>query len=124
MKSFDIYELIEEIRPNVAMYIGDYSFIKFKSFLRVVNTWFTRLALSVPTPPSFHGLHQWVARRFLGHESAMGFGRIILAECGGDDKKALDMFFNLLDEYKSGVKPNYQANSGVKRRRGSKVAEL
>ncbi len=107
MKIFDIYELIEEIRPNVPMYVGDYSLIKLKSFLEACEYMAYAFGIECSDTPSFHGLHLWVAMRFLGHESAMGFCQIILEECSGDDKKALDMFFNLLDEYKSCAKPNH-----------------
>ena len=101
------------------MYIGDYSFIKFKSFLEGCEYMVYAFGIECSDTPSFHGLHLWVARRFLGHESAMGFGRIILAECGGDDKKALDMFFNLLDAYKSGVKPNHA--SELRRKKEARI---
>jgi hypothetical protein len=49
--------------------------------------------------PDFHGLHDWVAKRFGWDESTTGWCNIILKESGADDAKALDMFFERVDEY-------------------------
>jgi hypothetical protein len=50
--------------------------------------------------PDFGGLHDWIAERFGWPSSAAGWCNIILQECAGDDSKALDSFFALVEDYR------------------------
>jgi hypothetical protein len=50
--------------------------------------------------PDFGGFHDWVAARFGWRESTAGWCNIIRQECGGDDRKALESIFELIDEYR------------------------
>ena len=46
-----------------------------------------------------------VAKRFGWYESTAGWCHIIVQECGGDECKALDRFFELVEEYRQSGQP-------------------
>jgi hypothetical protein len=97
-----IYELLELIRPRPALYLGRQSLSALSSFLNGYQAALLhndlRFDWGWATSP-FHHLHDWAARRFGWPESTAGWCNIILAEVK-DEGRALDVFFDLLDEFK------------------------
>jgi hypothetical protein len=82
------------------MYLGRHSICLLRAFLDGYQLACEDAHLEVTGGPDFHGLHDWVAQWYGRTDSPRGWCGIILEECGGDDAKALEVFFTLLDEYR------------------------
>ena len=101
-----IYQLIESdhFRTKPNLYIGDRNITTLYNFL---NGAFFALKIheveSRESEPDFRKFHDWVADHYNWFESTAGWKNIILKECDGDEEKALDVFFNLYDEFKKGT---------------------
>jgi hypothetical protein len=96
---FDVYETIALIRPRPAMYIGEHSLPCLCSFLYGCLYLAYQQAIETNEHPEFQGFHDWIAARFGWSESTSGWCNIIIQECGGDQRKAMDRFFDLVEEY-------------------------
>lgn len=51
-------------------------------------------------PLSFRFMHDFVALKYGEYPSSAGWCSIILKNCGGDEEKAFDRFFELYDEFR------------------------
>jgi hypothetical protein len=100
MKKFDVYETISLIRQRPALYIGSHSLIRLRAFLNGCFYLAREQDIHCSESPDFGGLHDWLAKRFGWYESTAGWCNIILQECGDDDSKALDLFFELIEEFR------------------------
>ncbi len=98
-RRFDVYELIALIRPRPAMYIGDHSLACLRSFLDGCFFLAEEYGIEISEHPSFGGFCDWVAEHFGWYESTAGWCNIIVEECGADQSKALDRFFEVIEEY-------------------------
>ena len=105
MGRFDVYEFIALIRPRPAMWLGSHSLVKLRSFLDGCFYMAEEHGIECCGRPDFGGLHDWVAMRFGWYESTAGWCNIIVKECGGDEGKALDRFFELIEEYRQCAVP-------------------
>ena len=98
MKS--IYELLEMIRQKPGMYLGQRSLTALRGFIS--GYYFGReendMLVEEEIPP-FRQFHDWVARYYKWYESTAGWKNIILREVG-DEAKACDVFFELLELFK------------------------
>lgn len=98
-----IFDLIDmkEFRKKTAMYFGDKDILALKSFIDgyFYATWTNDI--EVDDKVMFGDFHEWVARQFKWKESTAGWARIILSECNGDGKLAVDKFFELYDIFKA-----------------------
>jgi hypothetical protein len=108
---FNVYELIDVMRRRPEMYIGSHSIVHFRAFLEGCFHMARVYGIECCEQPDFSDLHYWISERFLGTQSTMGWCSIILQECGGDENKALDQFFELVEEfrnseYQSGIYPD------------------
>jgi hypothetical protein len=81
------------------MYVGSHSLVRVHSFLYGCLFMTREYGIECCERPSFGAFHDWVAKRFGWYESTAGWCNIIVQECGGDESKALDRFFELVDEY-------------------------
>src|SRR5437764_1496231 len=97
---FNVYETIALIRQRPALYLGECSLVRLRAFLDGCLFVVQEFGIEDDTQPAFGGFHDWVARRFGWRESTAGWCNIILQQCGGDDRKALDLFFDLVEEYR------------------------
>jgi len=97
---FDIYDTLALIRPRPANYIGACSLFRLYMFLQGCFHVADPHGIEDCGRPDFGGFSDWVAKRFHWKESTAGWYNIILKECGGDEGKALDRFFELIDEYR------------------------
>jgi hypothetical protein len=105
MKRFDVYATLARVRPRPAMYIGSHSLTRLRAFLDGCFYMAHEYAIECCEQPDFGGLHDWVAKRFGWYESTAGWCNIIVQECGGDEGKALDRFFELVEEYRQSAEP-------------------
>ena len=103
MADFNVYETIASIRPHPAMHIGYHSLTRLQSFLDGCFYMAEKYAIRLCEHPDFHGFHDWTAERFGWKESTAGWCNIILQESNGDEAKALDSFFRLVEEYRRGI---------------------
>ena len=100
MEAFNVYDTIALIRTRPGMYLGDHSLVRLRAFLDGCFYMAERFDLGRGDGPDFGGLHDWVAKKYGWFESTAGWCDIILQECSGDESKALDQFFNLVEEYR------------------------
>jgi len=93
------YEVLAEIKPRPAMWLGAATIGRLSSFLH--GFWYAQDNL-IPTfeMPPFELLHDWTAIRFKQGYSAAGWCNILINECQGDELAALQLFFTLLEEFK------------------------
>jgi hypothetical protein len=86
------------------MFIGDKKITALRSFIDgyFYATWTNDI--EVDDKIGFDDFNDWVAIQFKWKESTAGWNRIILEECNGDEKLAVDKFFELYDRFKTRVK--------------------
>lgn len=95
-----IYELLEMIRPKPQMYLGQRSLTALKGFIGGYDFAKEEKDILVEEEiPPFRQFHDWVARYYKWYESTAGWKNIILQEVG-DEAKACDVFFELLELFK------------------------
>ncbi len=109
-KITNIYELLDVIQPSPAMYLGKYSLSLLKAYLDGIS-----MATEILEKPfdwrGFHNFnrvwdHQkydfqrFVSEYFNENFGATGWSNFILSKVGGDEEKALEYFFALLEEFK------------------------
>lgn len=97
----DLYELFRQIRRRPAMYLGTCSILRLRDFLSGCHYMMMRFEIQDDTKPDFQGFHDWVAQKFGWRESTAGWANIILAETDNDEAKALDRFWELVEEYQA-----------------------
>lgn len=102
MRDFNVYQFLDVLRERPALWLGDHSLTRLDAFLQ--GCWFMGhvFFLDCRESPPFGKLHDWVAQRLGWGRTSAGWCTIILHECGGDERRALDRFFELLDEYRRG----------------------
>lgn len=102
----NIYEVIDMIRSRPGMYLGEFSVSKLKAFLSgyCSAVWLNKCVefenqnKLIPLPFKF--FNNFTARKF-NVPKDIGWCGIILQQVGNNEKKGLELFFELLDEYKS-----------------------
>ncbi|MDM9585591.1 MULTISPECIES: hypothetical protein [unclassified Nostoc] len=96
----NIYEILEMMRPRPQMFLGQRSLTALSGF---IGGYFCAMEengiLIEEENPSFSQFHDWVARYYKWYESTAGWKNIILREVG-DEAKACDVFFELLELFK------------------------
>lgn len=96
----NIYELLEMIKQRPGIYLGQRSLTALAGF---IGGYFFAIAenniLVEEEIPPFRQFHDWVARYYKWYESTAGWKNIILKEVG-DEAKACDVFFELLELFK------------------------
>jgi hypothetical protein len=95
----DIYEIIDMVKLRPPMYIGDSQLTTLNAYLQGVH-----LALGINEineSPPFMEFHTWVRDKFELEPLSVGYRTTILEQCNGDEEKGLDMFFELVEEFKN-----------------------
>ena len=97
-----IYQAIEVIRKRLGMYLGELSISKLETFLNgyrmALNDLEEKAYAIFPLPLRF--FHDYVAFRYHYSGSSSGWKNMILDQVDHDEGKGLDLFFELLDEFK------------------------
>jgi phosphoribosylanthranilate isomerase len=105
----DIYDLLFLIELRPAMYLGKQSITLLRMFLNgfdfasVLNNLKFDWKNFCPDGKHYYdkGFQSWIAKKFLGKaETALGWDNIILEKSDNDEKKAFELFFELLEEFK------------------------
>ncbi|WP_414519853.1 hypothetical protein [Nostoc sp. PCC 9305] len=96
----NIYEILEMMRPRPQMFLGQRSLTALSGFIG--GYYFAMeengILIEEENPP-FSQLNNWVARYYQRYGSTAGWKNIILREVG-DEAKACDVFFELLELFK------------------------
>lgn len=103
-----IYNLIETIRVRPGIYLGSNSITALMHFIngyRFAERETEDFSSQAPAPTLFP-LDFWYFHEFtkikLGFSSSVpGWKNLILETCGGDEKKALETFFPMFDEFRN-----------------------
>ncbi len=97
----DVYDFFEKIKERPAMYVGA------KSLTRIQMFFYGYLyALDLQDIDFDHkkfgpyNFHDWIANKLGWAESTSGWLNMILDKANGDDEKAVDLFYDLLEEFK------------------------
>lgn len=101
------FELIERLKVRTGMYIGDYEITRFESFLYGYST--AKADYEIHDEPERHFLfpldfrymHKFAAVKCGEDSDSLGWRKLILDYCNGDEGKALDTFFEFFDEFKA-----------------------
>ncbi|MEH2280886.1 MAG: hypothetical protein V7K90_06010 [Nostoc sp.] len=121
----NIYDILAMIRTRPGMYLGQRSLTALRSFL---DGYFFAIGkngiLIEEENPPFSQFHDWVARYYKWNESTAGWKNIILREVG-DEAKACDVFFELLElfkqrfpvlKYRVSLNQNHKSTGAIYRR--------
>ena len=98
---FDIYKMLDIIRPRPRMYLGKESLTKLWWFLFGYQRALEHN--SIPFKDRLWGVGRfefWVLRKYRLPSNTKGYADIMREKCGGDEAKALAKFFELLDEFR------------------------
>lgn len=101
----NIYNLINLIRPKPAMYFGDAKISSMRAFLNGYEcaSVFHNIEDENIFPPFWY-FNEWAMNTYGWSSSVAGWCNIILEENGHDEQKALQVFFDMIDEFKT-LKP-------------------
>jgi len=92
-----IYEMFERIRKRPGMYLGKMSVTNLHIFTIGYVT--AQLEFNENYKTSFSDFNHFIDKKF-NNSSTMGWANLILKLTNGDEEKALERFFELLDEFK------------------------
>lgn len=99
------FELIELIKKRPALYIGNNQITSMRNFLDGYD--FACLVNGIEHNniyPQFWYFHEWAMEKYNWSESTAGWKNIILKENNNDEEKSLEIFFEMIDEFKT-LKP-------------------
>ncbi len=96
------YDLIDMMRLRTGMYLGEYKISLMSAFLYGYDM-AIRLNNVAQTPeyPPFWYFHEWAKEKYKWGESTAGWKNIILQENGGDEEKALNVFFEMMTDFQT-----------------------
>ena len=104
-KSETILDLIALMKNRTGMYIGEYKISAMRSFIDGYHFFASTHDIAIKEVfPQFWYFHEWAMHKYDWGESTAGWKNIILSENGNDEAKALDVFFEMIDEFKT-LKP-------------------
>lgn len=97
----DIYAFMLEIERRPAMFTGVKSITALRAYFNgyLSALWDNNIPIDERGPFN-RQIHDWVAQKFGWSHSTAGWNNIILKEAGGDEAKAVDIFFELLKEFR------------------------
>ncbi|MEV7990692.1 hypothetical protein AB0O67_01915 [Streptomyces sp. NPDC086077] len=100
----DVYDLLEEVRLRPGMWVRDRSLQHLDSML-----FGYRVALAVHgaeesfdfcNPGAQSAFDAWLARR-MGEQTSLGWSTVIEREAEASGRSAIELFFELLDEFRA-----------------------
>jgi len=98
----DVYDLIDTIRPRPAMYFGDNKISNLQAFLSGYDfsTYVHNIKDKSVFPPFWY-FNEWAMHKYNWRESTAGWKNIILKENENNEEKALNVCFEMIDEFKT-----------------------
>ena len=98
----NIYDLITLTKRRPGMYIGEAKISTMHSFLDGYTFCsFIHNIRQEDVFPQFWYFHEWAMHKYGWGESTAGWKRVILTENNYDEEKALEVFFEMMDEFKT-----------------------
>jgi hypothetical protein len=100
----DLYELFQKIKEKPSLYLGGHSVYQLKAFYDGYT--FAREEFGIPVTAqekNFENFHHWLQER-LNARTNLSWAKILEFR-SRDEKEALDLFFELLDEFINRDKP-------------------
>ena len=101
-ESYNIYDILAEVRDKPAMHLGLKSISHLKLFLDGYSHAMDKLGYKEVSQPRFghQESHQWFEQKLSLSVATRNWDWMTLAVCNGDEAKAFDRFYELLDEYR------------------------
>jgi len=97
----DVYDFFEKIKERPAMYVGAKSLTRIQMFfygycyaLDLQDIEFNQKQFKS------YSFHNWIAEKLGWSESTSGWLNMILNKVNGDEEKAVDLFYEFLEEFK------------------------
>ena len=97
-----LYDEIQAMRQRPAMFLGEASITKMRSYLDGYEAALRRLGADQNThllPLPFPYFHEYVAHTYEDCSPTMGWKNILLQEAGGDEAKGLSAFYASFDRF-------------------------
>ncbi len=104
-KKENLYDLLDKMRERPALYTGEHSLSAIYHF---IQGYFAAHNFETNESPNFGKFHDYVGT-FYGKYSTAGWKNLILADHFGNEAEAIIRFYELLDDFKKGVKYNSRA---------------
>ena len=98
---FSAFETLDEVRRQPALYLGAHSVSHLQAFLQGARHLAWKHGISEDDRERFNAFHEWLASKYGWSPATAGWAAIVLKESGDDEAKALGLFFELLDEYRT-----------------------
>jgi hypothetical protein len=96
----NIYDLLERMKQYPVMYLGKNEISLLKIYFDGYYQAKDAFGIKNFEMPPFPLFHLWTSHKLWGRNSSADWNTIILEENGGNETKALEQFFVLLDEFK------------------------
>ena len=97
---WNIYNHLDMIKARPWMYIWDNNITSLKHYIYWYYWCLFEKSIKENERPVFHNFHDWVANKYWYSESTSWWCNMILDQTNKDEKKALELFFELLEEFK------------------------
>ena len=96
-----IYEVLESIEKKPEIWLTEKSITSLQNFLNGFLTAKSKDLVYKKGEPTFDEFKYWILNKN-AKISGIGnpYSRVLLAECNGNEKKAFDLFFKYLAEFK------------------------
>ncbi len=117
-KKENLYDILDKMRERPAMYTGEYSLTSIYHF---INGFFAAHNNETNESPNFGRFNGFVSL-FYGKYSTAGWKNLILADHYGNEHEAVIRFYELLDDFRKGVK--YNSRSIVLSLLNASIADL
>jgi hypothetical protein len=99
--------LLDVIRKRPPLYLGRHSLSALWNFIQGYNLALRDHDLDNADHVLPRQFHNWARRRLQGRDNSGSVRDMILASTNQDEASALDMFFELYDEFRSGDRPEH-----------------
>ena len=101
-KKENLYDILDKMRERPAMYTGEHSLTSIYHF---INGFFAAHNNDTNELPNFGKFHDFVGQ-FYGKYSTAGWKNLILSDHYGNEAEAVIRFYELLDDFRKGIKYN------------------
>ena len=97
----DVYEFFDKIKERPAKYVGKKSLTRIQMFFYGYCYALDLQHIEFKGEKfKSYSFHDWIAEKLGWRESTSGWLNMILDKANGDEEKAVDLFYELLDEFK------------------------